>query len=202
MASAPKKLSFSQEVVKKQDDKENMQFLASAFGGSFGGLVSPGSYLRARGPPRYGEAPATPGALAQDAPASRWTPTGRPSTDSRDDDDDELMDEDDELEGDDGGGGGGTPEGGLARLSRESLGMFLRQQEAIDAAGPASAIKIIKSVPDERTPVVPRYVTSYAETPLSGESRCSEWVPRSRSPHGSHRRGGAGESDDDDDDDV
>ena len=50
------------------------------------------------------------------------------------------------------------------------------------------------------SPQVPRYVTSYAETPLSGESRCSEWVPRSRSPHGSHRRGGADESDDDDDD--
>ena len=36
------------------------------------------------------------------------------------------------------------------------------------------------------TAEVPRYVSSYAETPLTGESRASEWVPRSRSDRGDY----------------
>ena len=80
--------------------------------------------------------------------------------------------------------------GGVRGVSRKSVEWASRQQRLIDAAArePKAAIKILKPPnplsPGASTPEVPRYVTSYAETPLSGESRCSDWVPRSRSDRG------------------
>ena len=64
-----KRLTFSQDVITQQNDKENVSDLASCLERT---IVSPNTYLRARGPPQYGETPLTPGAPApREAPASR-----------------------------------------------------------------------------------------------------------------------------------
>ena len=197
-----KGLRFSEGVVERATDKENVDSLANAFGAaSFGGakLVSPGTYLR-KHPVRYEDPPLTPGTALREpkAPASRWTPSARDSGASLGDDDD-----DDDGDGDDDKEEGGDAASSVAaspvddgKLCRESFGMFHRQQAAIDAAAasddPPPAIKIIKSAPDQKTPAVPRYVKSYRETPDSAESRCSEWTPR----------GGDDDSDSDSEDDA
>ena len=209
-----KRLTFSAEVSQKQGDKENLDNLAASlsqtsFRSASSRLVSPGTFLRERGPVTYGEAPPTPGTAlgtpaAPEPPMSRWTPArGRNSSASSGDDED---DDDDDDEG--GGGASGddddddgsvdaatTPRaGGEASLSRKSVKLFRRQQAAIDAAADAAppVIAIVKSAPEQLTPAAPRYVTSYRETPLTGESRESDWSPRSRSERG-------GGSDDEDD---
>ena len=68
--------------------------------------------------------------------------------------------------------------------------MFFRQQRLIDAAAreAPAPIRVVKGAQPggASTPEVPRYVSSYAETPLTGESRASEWVPRSRSDRGDY----------------
>ena len=56
-----KRLTFSQDVITQQNDKENVSDLASCLERT---IVSPNTYLRARGPPQYGETPLTPGAPA------------------------------------------------------------------------------------------------------------------------------------------
>ena len=197
-----KRLTFSQDVITQQNDKENVSDLASCLERT---IVSPNTYLRARGPPQYGETPLTPGAPApREAPASRWTPaarraSGASSVGDDNDDDDEAMDDDEDAA--DSGDDGEAIGGGVRGVSRKSVEWASRQQRLIDAAArePKAAIKILKPPnplsPGASTPEVPRYVTSYAETPLSGESRCSDWVPRSRSD-----RGDWDHSDDDDDD--
>ena len=195
-----KKLTFSAEVSQKQGEKENLDNLAATFSRtSFDArasrLVSPGTFLRARGPVAYGEAPLTPGAALltpgdPEAPPSRWTPSARSAraSDASADDDDDDGDDD----GADGAGGsetdgdGDAAADGDATTVRESFGIFRRQQAAIDAAAlePAPAIAIVKSAPAARTPAVPRYCANYRETPLTGESRESDWSPRSRSERG------------------
>ena len=93
-----KGLRFSEGVVERATDKENVDSLANAFGAaSFGGakLVSPGTYLR-KHPVRYEDPPLTPGtALLREpkAPASRWTPSARDSGASLGDDDDDDDDD-------------------------------------------------------------------------------------------------------------
>jgi len=189
-----KRLTFSSDVVAKQNDKENVEDLSSCLERtSFGrpGLVSPTTYLRARGPPQYGEPPLTPGAPApRDAPASRWTPAARRASGASsvdDDEDDDGMGDNEAADSDDGEDVAG---GGVFGVSRKSVAAMTAQQRLIDAAArePQAAIKILKPEnplsPAAATPEAPRYVTSYAETPLSGESRMSEWVPRSRSDRG------------------
>ena len=47
-----KRLTFSQDVITQQNDKENVSDLASCLERT---IVSPNTYLRARGPPQYGE---------------------------------------------------------------------------------------------------------------------------------------------------
>ena len=97
---------------------------------------------------------------------------------------------DDDEDAADSGDDGEAIGGGVRGVSRKSVEWVSRQQRLIDAAArePKAAIKILKPPnplsPGASTPEVPRYVTSYAETPLSGESRCSDWVPRSRSDRG------------------
>ena len=97
---------------------------------------------------------------------------------------------DDDEDAADSGDDGEAIGGGVRGVSRKSVEWASRQQRLIDAAArePKAAIKILKPPnplsPGASTPEVPRYVTSYAETPLSGESRCSDWVPRSRSDRG------------------
>ena len=197
-----KGLRFSEGVVERATDKENVDSLANAFGAaSFGGakLVSPGTYLR-KHPMRYDEPPLTPGTALREpkAPASRWTPSARDSGASLGDDDDDDDDdgEEDKEEGGDAASSVAASPVDDGKLCRESFGMFHRQQAAIDAAAasddPPPAIKIIKSAPDQKTPAVPRYVKSYRETPDSAESRCSEWTPR----------GGDDDSDSDSEDDA
>ena len=89
-----KRLTFSQDVITQQNDKENVSDLASCLERT---IVSPNTYLRARGPPQYGETPLTPGAPApREAPASRWTPaarraSGTSSVGDDDDDDDACL---------------------------------------------------------------------------------------------------------------
>jgi len=196
-----KKLTFSAEVSQKQGDKENLDNLAATFSRtSFDArasrLVSPGTFLRARGPVAYGEAPLTPGAALltpgePEAPPSRWTPSARSARGSDDDDDDDDDDDGDDDRGDDDRGSETDGDGDAAgddgaTTVRESFGLFRRQQAAIDAAAlePAPPIAIVKSAPAARTPAVPRYCANYRETPLTGESRESDWSPRSRSERG------------------
>ena len=183
-----KGLRFSEGVVERATDKENVDSLANAFGAaSFGGakLVSPGTYLR-KHPVRYEDPPLTPGtALLREpkAPASRWTPSARDSGASLGDDDDDDDDDDGEDDKEEGGDAASSVAASPVddgKLCRESFGMFHRQQAAIDAAAehPRTSIKILRAPADETTPAPPRYVTSYAEGRLSAESRASEWTPR------------------------
>ena len=98
---------------------------------------------------------------------------------------------DDDEDAADSGDDGEAIGGGVRGVSRKSVEWASRQQRLTDAAAarePKAAIKILKPPnplsPGASTPEVPRYVTSYAETPLSGESRCPTGPPRSRSDRG------------------
>ena len=128
-------------------------------------LLTPGTFLKRVGKPRYQEEGATPHVKKKAAKDDDWSPPSKPAASraSLEDDDDDYDDKEDDRDDDK-----EDDSDDVAYCKKIAAGFERRKG--------SSPIPVLRG-DNAATPGAFRYVRSYAETPVTSRSDDSNWTP-------------------------